>query len=77
LPARPEINAVGETRLPTEKEHAKIQNGLQGNDFNAVYEEWCRENCKKFVAAGLTGRVNFHIWTEFIGLIICGTLNEV
>lgn len=39
FPARPEINAGGETRPPTSEEYAQIQKELAGKDMNALYEE--------------------------------------
>jgi hypothetical protein len=39
LPANPEINAGTESRAPTDEEMAELQDKLEGQDLNALYQE--------------------------------------
>jgi len=45
-PVNPEINAGGETRAPTDEEMAKLEQKLEGQDLNALYEEQERREGK-------------------------------
>lgn len=47
LPANPEINAGSEARAPTDEEMAELQDKLEGQDLNALYQEQQRRQGKK------------------------------